>query len=116
MSSRFFVPRIVLGLFGFALLLAPRSSDAQAPKRYVAPRTANGQPDLQGFWSNTTYTPLQRPDNVTKPLYTREEAEQAARKAAVEEGEQTLPGTIPDVHYDFTQFGLDRSQSPFVLN
>src|SRR5207244_7229461 len=27
-----------------------------------------------------------------------------------EEGEQTTPGTIADVHYDFTQFGLDRSQ------
>ena len=26
------------------------------------------------------------------------------------------PGTIPDVHYDFTQFGLDRSQSPRAEN
>jgi hypothetical protein len=23
------------------------------------------------------------------------------------------PGAVPDVHYDFTQFGLDRSQSTF---
>jgi len=80
------------------------------------PRTVEGQPDLQGFWSNTTYTPLQRPDNVTKAFYTKEEAEQAAKKAAVEEAEQTIPGTIADVHYDFTQFGLDRSQSALVLN
>jgi hypothetical protein len=53
---------------------------------------------------------------VTKEFYTREEAAQLAKQAAVEEGEQTVPGTIPDVHYDFTQFGLDRSQSPFALN
>jgi hypothetical protein len=85
-------------------------------KTYVAPRTLEGQPDLQGYWSNTTYTPLQRPNNVTKEFYTKEEAEQMAKRAALEEGEQTIPGTIPDVHYDFTQFGLDRSQSPFVLN
>src|SRR5207247_5188192 len=59
---------------------------------------------------------LQRPNNVTKEFYTKEEAEKMAKQAAVEEGEQTVPGTIPDVHYDFTQFGLDRSQSPFALN
>ena len=36
----------------------------------------------------------------------------AVIKAAAErEAEQTEPGTIADVHYDFTQFGLDRSQS-----
>src|SRR5678815_3550611 len=98
MSSRFFVPSIVLGLVGFTALLTPWSSAAQTPKRYVVPKTADGQPDLQGFWSNTTYTPLQRPDNVTKALYTKEEAEQAAKKAAFEENEQTVPGTIPDVH------------------
>src|SRR5206468_10036447 len=40
----------------------------------------------------------------------------AAKRAAAAEAEQTEPGTIPDVHYDFTQFGLDRSQSPFALN
>jgi len=38
------------------------------------------------------------------------------KKAAVDEAEQTEPGTIPDVHYDFTQFGLDRSQGAMALN
>ena len=72
--------------------------------------TPDGQPDLQGFWTNTTYTPLQRPDDVTKAFYTPEEVlENAQRRAAVESA-QTEPGTIADVHYDFTQFGLDRSQ------
>jgi len=35
---------------------------------------------------------------------------------ATREAELTVPGTIPDVHYDFTQFGLDRSQSTFARN
>src|SRR5206468_4488917 len=83
---------------------------------YKAPRTADGQPDLQGFWSNTTYTPLQRPNGVTKTFFSKEEAEEVIKRAAVEEGEQTTPGTIADVHYDFTQFGLDRSQSALALN
>ena len=38
------------------------------------------------------------------------------QEAAAVESEQTEPGTIPDVHYDFTQFGLDRSQGPLALN
>jgi hypothetical protein len=40
----------------------------------------DGQPDLQGFWTNSTYTPLQRPNSVTKEFYTPEEVA-AAEKA-----------------------------------
>ena len=83
----------------------------QAEVPYVAPRTPDGQPDLQGFWSNQTYTPLERRDSVTSAFYTEEEAAAIEGRAASRESSQTDPGTIPDVHYDFTQFGLDRSQS-----
>jgi hypothetical protein len=38
------------------------------------------------------------------------------KKAAAAESEQTVPGTIADVHYDFTQFGLDRNQGGVPLN
>src|SRR5215510_542479 len=93
---------------------APAS--AAAGKAYKAPRTPDGQPDLQGFWTNSTYVPLQRPNGVTKELYTPEEAEAAIKAAAERESEQTEPGTTADVHYDFTQFGLDRSQSTFARN
>src|SRR5207249_8218001 len=80
------------------------------------PRTPDGQPDLQGFWTNATYTPLERPKNVTKAFYSREEALELAKRTAAEEAEQTEPGTVADVHYDFTQFGLDRSQGAMALN
>jgi hypothetical protein len=93
---------------------APAS--AAAGKAYKAPRTPDGQPDLQGFWTNSTYVPLQRPNGVTKEIYTPEEAEKAIKLAAERESEQTEPGTTADVHYDFTQFGLDRSQSTFARN
>ena len=81
-----------------------------------APRTPDGQPDLQGFWTNTTYVPLERPKDVTKEFFTKEEVAERIKKAAAAEDEQTEPGTIADVHYDFTQFGLDRSQGPLALN
>jgi hypothetical protein len=53
---------------------------------------------------------------VTKEIYTPDEAEAAIKAAAERESEQTEPGTTADVHYDFTQFGLDRSQSTFARN
>jgi hypothetical protein len=35
---------------------------------YKAPRTAHGQPDLQGFWTNATLTPVERPANLGDKL------------------------------------------------
>jgi len=107
MTTRSVVSMSLIGIFSAAFLSA---------QTYKAPRTQDGQPDLQGYWSNTSYTPLQRPENVHKPFYTKEEASAALKKAAGDEAEQTVPGTVADVHYDFTQFGLDRSQSSLATN
>jgi hypothetical protein len=93
------------------------AAKAAAPaKPYTPPKTPDGQPDLQGFWTNSTYVPLERPKDVTKEFYTPAEAEAAIKAAAAREAEQTEPGTTQDVHYDFSQFGLDRSQSKYTYN
>jgi len=84
--------------------------------KWTPSRTADGQPDLQGFWTNSTYTPLERPKGITKAFFTKEETAEAEKRAAAEESEQTVPGTIADVHYDFTQFGLDRNQNALGSN
>ena len=89
---------------------------ATAAKAYKTPRTPDGQPDLQGFWTNGTFTPLERPKGVTKEFFTAEEAAEVVRQAAAADAEQTEPGTIADVHYDFTQFGLDRAQGAMAMN
>jgi hypothetical protein len=50
---------------------------AQAPKNYTPPRTPDGQPDLQGVWTNITITPLERPaDLAGKEFFTAAEARQ----------------------------------------
>jgi hypothetical protein len=42
---------------------------------YNPPRTPDGQPDLQGIWTNITITPLERPAEFAgKPFMTKEEA------------------------------------------
>ena len=49
----------------------------QAPKKYTAPKTPWGDPDLQGVWNDATSTPLQRPGNVgDKGVLSDEEAEE----------------------------------------
>lgn len=125
MSRRFFASIGVVALLLPAIWLSPVSLTAQSPastkprpasKPWTVGRTPDGQPDLQGYWTNTTYVPLERPKDVNKEFYTREEVVELMKHAAADEAEQTVPGTVADVHYDFTQFGLDRSQSPVAVN
>src|SRR6185436_5571262 len=87
-------------------------ANAAAGKAYKAPRTPDGQPDLQGYWTNSTYVPLERPNGVTKEFYTPQEAAEREKREAARESSLTTPGTTEDVHYDFSQFALDRSQAP----
>src|SRR5215475_15786035 len=129
MKQRLFTPPgAILVLVFIAVFLMPSPATGQtvksgtnalnvapaATKPWVVTKTPDGQPDLQGYWSNNTMTPLQRPNGVTKEFYTKEEFLEAAKKQAQRDEEQTTPGTVADVHYDFTQFGLDKSQT--VLN
>ena len=73
MSQRF-VTSLVFMLFAAASL-------AGQEQKWTPSRTPDGQPDLQGYWSNTTYTPLERPNNVTKEFFTKEEAAQREKQA-----------------------------------
>jgi len=65
-----------------AVLFAAAATAASAPalartRPYRAPRTVFGAPDLQGFWTNATYTPLER----EKPFTTLTISPEEARKA-----------------------------------
>ena len=76
--------------------LKAQSSDT-APSSWSAPRTAAGHPDLQGHWTNDTYTPLERPAELgDKATFTREEA-----AAFFQSRVDDLNGqAADDVHYD----------------
>src|SRR5262247_2227805 len=132
MNDRFLMSlgAIALAILVTVVLVAPTSAAAQAQKAaaatatkaaapakaWTAPKTPDGQPDLQGYWTNNSYTPLERANGVTKEFYTPAELREAEKRAQAREEEQTTPGTVADVHYDFTQFGLDRSQTRLTDN
>jgi hypothetical protein len=99
-----------------AIAAATSVTIAAQTSSYKVPRTPDGHPDLQGFWTNSTYVPLERPAGVTKEFYTQDEMAAIIKRAAANESKQTTPGTTEDVHYDFSQFGLDRSQSTLTRN
>ena len=86
-----------------------------AEKDWVVPRTSDGQPELQGYWTNTTVIPLERPVELgDKAFYTPEEAAAVMKeRLAVEE---TEAGTAADVHYQLTDFALDASQNTVATN
>jgi hypothetical protein len=62
------VARMAVVAFTIAVVCFGQTSN------WTAPRTPDGQPDLQGLWNNTTITPLERPKEFAqKPFLSAEE-------------------------------------------
>lgn len=89
-----------------------RVYDPSKPLLSNPPRTPWGHPDLRGYYITATYTPLQRPRNVDKPLYTAEEAIGAFTAQA--DTDATADPAV--VHYDWKEFGMEAWQSPVRPN
>jgi hypothetical protein len=90
-----------------------------APAQGWTKKTADGQPDLQGFWSTTSSVPWERPANCGAREYYTDEEMKAGGRACVGEPTATAPATgatggrgaaaaaTPNPHYDLAQFGLN---------
>ena len=73
---------------------APAStSPTPGADTWVAPRTADGQPDLQGLWNNTTITPFER--RPGQPEFITEEDAVAAERSAIERRAQVNAPSMP---------------------
>jgi hypothetical protein len=89
----------------FVLALASEAG-AQTSATTRAPRTAWGSPDLEGTWTGSTLTPLERPAEFAgKAVLTPEEAaalETRARERATREPQAARgdPGTYNQIWFD----------------
>lgn len=84
---------------------------------FEAPKTAWGEPDLQGVYLNRHDVPTERPERLgSQEFYTLEEVLERQNAALNREARPTEPGTSADAHYDMNQFGLDAKNSGYVPN
>jgi len=103
------VQKVVIAALGTLLLagvaaapLTAAAADAKPAAKAAAPwkpeRNAFGQPDISGFWSNATLTPMtRRPQFKDQLVYTPEQVKEMESSAAaeVEEGNQDTDPNAP---------------------
>lgn len=100
MSRRVSIAGVVLGIAAL-IALSPVVHGQTAARTNARgsnmPRTPDGQPDLQGFWTNDTVTPLERPAEFgDKAILTSDEAAAYAKKRL----DQFLAQPKDNIHYD----------------
>jgi hypothetical protein len=82
------------------------TAQSPASPRWIPERTPDGQPDLQGVWTNATITPLERPASLKDKAFLTEAEARALEQAAAarrEEADKPIPGRFES----YNQFWLD---------
>jgi len=104
-------------------LVCPRIAPAQTAsasaakpharsKEWTAPHTPDGQPDLQGYWTNLSFTPLERPAEYgNREFLTDEESAKLFKQGVQHSYEFTYDNPAGTPVYDATTFGLDAWQN-----
>ncbi len=90
-----------------------QAAEPTAAKSWVVPRTPGGQPDLEGVWTNSTLTPLERPVQFAgKPVLSEQEAA-AYVKQLLEQvnSDRRDGGTQVDVNRSYNEFWRDRGNN-----
>jgi hypothetical protein len=76
-----------------------------------APKTAWGDPDLEGIWTNATITPLERPAAFAGREFMTEEEAAALDQAAQGRYDRRAGNTVADVDGAYNQFWWDRGNT-----
>ena len=102
---------IVLFVPTFAAAQSNAASSKPAANAYKAPRTPDGKPDLNGYWTAITFTPMERPAKYgNREFLTDEETKQVFDPGMKNSFDGGAVGTDPDdptsADYDFKTYGL----------
>jgi hypothetical protein len=97
-------------IFLWSALLASSALAQNSGKTWTPPRTPDGQPDLQGIWTNVTITPLERPAEFAgKAFMTKAEAaEYEKRILANNNADRRDGGAEADVGRAYNDAWYDR--------
>jgi len=89
-----------------------------AGKASPAPKTAWGHPDLQGVWTNTTTTPLERlPEAADKQILTDEERVDLSRKVAERVNADTRrPGQVGAYNEFWFERGTLNTRTSLIID
>jgi hypothetical protein len=71
------------GLLASLAFLAMAPADAQTAPGYSPVKTSWGAPNLQGYWTNTSLTGMERPEHASGVVVTEREASLLARRHAL---------------------------------
>jgi hypothetical protein len=94
-----------------AVIIAVLSS-ADAWVAAQAPRTPHGQPDLQGYWTSLSFTPLERPEKYgTREFLTDQEVEEIFKAGVQRSYDLTFANSADTPVYDATVYALDAWQN-----
>src|SRR5215469_12486269 len=81
-----------------------------AAQKYTAPRTPDGQPDLQGVWAMATLTPLERPAEFAGKTFLTEQEAAAYERRTLEQvnSDRRDGGSDADLRRNYNEFWRDR--------
>jgi hypothetical protein len=102
-------PALVAGQTKSAASPAPAAKTASSrPPSAPQLRTSWGDPDLQGLWSNSTTTPLERPAAYTGKEFLTETEAKALDAAQAVANDQRASNATADVNAAYNQFWWER--------
>jgi hypothetical protein len=93
---------VVIALAGTSVAVHSQNT----PEGWTPARTPDGQPDLQGIWTNPTITPFERPANLRDRAFLTEAEARSLEKQALSRREEDAPPRPGDVG-SYNQFWFD---------